>query len=102
MPSFLKTSPIWSDINPKNSIPLDRLESDTHMLLIPVFCTLQELTPPAPSRLWHPNPREIGASTFTLSIHIHIEGTNAICRPICSTPIIVMRVMASCEISLSP
>jgi hypothetical protein len=62
----------------------------------------QKLTPSPFFHIRHPDPREVGPSTFTFCVDIYHESAHAIGYSTGTTPVIVMLIMASYCITLSP
>src|SRR5882757_9971175 len=62
----------------------------------------QKLTPSPFFHIRHPDPREVGPSTFAFCVDIYHESAHAIGYSTGTTPVIVMLIMASYCITLSP
>jgi hypothetical protein len=99
------TPPIRRQVLPKHSIPRNGLECNTHLcsssLVTSNFVTLQNLTPSSLLHIRHPDPWELGPSTFTFCVNVYHERAHSIGFSASSTPVVVMLVMASYSISLS-
>jgi hypothetical protein len=104
MKGLFVTPPIRRQVLPIHSVACYRLEGDAHFWFF-LFITsnsiaFQKLTPFPPPHIWHPDPRKLGPSPFTLRIDVYHEGAHSISFSTGTTPVVVVLIMASYSISL--